>query len=190
MIGKKNIVFGFLYLVLTAALGPMMIIKYFDDVGATEAVKQQKVGALQQAAASGFEVDLEPMTADEIAAMNADAILALSAHLNSEGPINAVKGGPHTHGNLEALLNIAAGFLICFLAVHRTLKQLISWSFLLGAVAHSGLLYLAIGLNVGWALSLMGTPFAYLGPALILIGLLLAGVAAALGFRGTIETDF
>ena len=140
--------------------------------------------------ASGFEVDLEPMAAEEIAAMNADAILALSARLNSEGPVNAVKGGPHTHGNLEALLNIAVGFLICFLAVHRTLKQMISWSFLLGAVAHSGLLYLAIGLNVGWALSLMGTPFAYVGPALILIGLLLAGVAAALGFRGTIEADF
>ena len=28
MIGKKNVVFGFLYLVLTAALGPIMVDMY------------------------------------------------------------------------------------------------------------------------------------------------------------------
>lgn len=190
MIGKKNIVFGFLYLVLTAALGPMMIFKYFGDVDAAETAKQQKVGALQQAVESGFEVDLEPMTATQIAKTNSQAILALSARFNSQAPIEAIKSGPHTHGNLEALLNIAVGFLLCFLAIHRNFKQAISWIFIIGAVLHSGLLYLAVALEFPWAVSLLNSPLAPVGPVLILIGLALAGVAAILGFRGTVETDY
>lgn len=190
MIGKKNIVFGFLYLALSAALGPMMILKYYPDVASAESVKQEKVGKLQQAAQSGFEVDLEPMTPEQIAKANTGAILSLSARLNANAPIDMVKGGPHAHGNLEALLNIAAGILLCFLAVHRALKQAISWIFILGTIFHSGLLYLANGLGLAFAQSLMATPFAYIGPVLVLLGLVLAGIAAALGFRGTIETDY
>ena len=190
MIGKKNIVFGFLYLALSAALGPMMIVKYFPDVASAESVKQEKVGKLQQAAQSGFEVDLEPMTPEQIAKANTGAILSLSARLNANTPIDMVRSGPHAHGNLEALLNIAVGILLCFLAVHRTLKQVLSWVFILGTLFHSGLLYLANGMGMSFAQSLMATPVVYIGPVLILLGLVLAGITAALGFRGTVETDY
>ncbi len=189
MIGKKNIVFGFFYLVLTASLGPFMILKYYDDVAANEAAKQQKVGALQQARDSGYEVDLEKMNAEQIAKADADALLALSARLNSRTPIEEIKGGPHSHGNLEAMLNILVGVVLCFLAVPVALKQAISWLFIVGALGHSGLLYLAVAVQLPWAGGLLGGWFAYIGPSLILLGLLLAGIAAAMGFNGSLVKD-
>lgn len=190
MIGKKNIVFGFLYLVLTAALGPFMIIQHYPDVQTAEVEKQTKVGALQGIVDAGFEQDLEPMTPDQIAQTNSHAILALSARSNANVPINSIKGGPHAHGNLEAMLNIAVGFLLCFLAIHPMFKQTISWIFIIGTIMHSGLAYLVAALQLEWAAALMGGPVAYIGPILVLIGLALAGIAALLGFRGSIETDF
>jgi hypothetical protein len=189
MIGKKNVVFGFLYLVLTAALGPVMIVKYFDARAAAETVKQAKLGFLQQAQDTNFEPNLQPMKPMDLAQANTGAILALSARLNAQAPIDAVRGGPHTHGNLEALLNIAAGFLLMFLAVPRMFKQVISWTFIAGALLHSGVLYLAMALEFPWAAAYLASPVSVLGPALILIGLGLAGVAAALGFRGVLVQD-
>lgn len=189
MIGKKNIVFGFIYLVFTAALGPVMILNYSGDVAVAEAAKQQKLGALQVAASNGFEVDLEPMSAEQIAKANTAALLALSANLNSEAPIDAIKGGPHTHGNLEALLNIVVGLVLAFLAVPLLFKQVISWVFIVGALGHSGLLYLAVALGLPWAQALLVSPVGYIGPSLILLGLLLMGIAAAMGYKGRLVTD-
>ena len=189
MIGKKNIVFGFIYLVLTAALGPVLMLNYFDDDAAAESIKQEKVGALQQAVTDGFEIDLEPMKPVDIAKANTAAILALSARLNSRATINAIKANPHAHGNLEALLNIVVGVALAFLAISARFKQVISWVFIAGALLHSGLLYLAIGLQFDWAGSLLESWFGYIGPTLILIGLLLAGVASFMGFKGTIVKD-
>jgi len=177
------------YLVLTAALGPIMIVQYADARNAAESAKQQKVGTLQQAVTDGFEINLEPMKPMDVAKTNSHAILALSARMNSQAPIDAIKGGPHSHGNLEALLNIAVGIVLAFLAIPTVFKQVISWVFIAGALLHSGLLYLAIGLELPWAASLLGSPAGYLGPSLILIGLLLAGVAAVMGFKGQIVTD-
>jgi len=189
MIGKKNIVFGFLYLVLTAALGPVMILKHSPVVAGAEQIKQEKVGALQQAQASGFEVDLEKMTTEQIAKANTDALLSLSARLNAQAPIDAIKGGPHAHGNLEALLNIAVGLLLVFLAVPVLYKQIISWLFIAGALLHSGLLYLAVALESSWAQTLLGSWFGMIGPILILLGLLAAGAAAFQGFSATPVKD-
>lgn len=189
MIGKKNVVFGFFYLVLTASLGPYMILKHYDDVASSEAAKQQKVGALQQARDSGYEVDLEKMNAEQIAKANADALLALSARLNSRMPIDEIKGGPHSHGNLEAMLNILVGVVLCFLAAPVALKQAISWLFIGGALGHSGLLYLAVAVQLPWAGDLLGGWFGYIGPSLILIGLLLTGIATVMGFNGSLVKD-
>ena len=189
MIGKKNIVFGFFYLVLSASLGPFMILNYYDDVAANEAAKQQKVGALQQARDSGYEVDLEKMNAEQIAKAGADALLALSARLNSRTPIDEIKGGPHSHGNLEAMLNILVGVVLCFLATPAALKQAISWLFIVGALGHSGLLYLAVAVQLPWAGDLLGGWFGYIGPSLILLGLLLTGIAAVMGFNGSLVKD-
>lgn len=189
MIGKKNIVFGFFYLVLTAALGPVMIVKYFGDVGSTEKVKQEKLGALQQAAANDFEFDLNKMTAEQIAKSGADGLLALSARLNSYAPIQAIKGGPHAHGNLEALLNIVVGLLLGFSVVPALFKQVISWLFIIGALGHSGLLYLAVPLALPWAQAALGSPLGYIGPLAILTGLFLMGVATLKGFQGRLAND-
>lgn len=184
MTGKYNIVFGFLYLVLTAALGPVMVNNQ-PAIGEAQAGKQQHMGALQLAADSGFEnaETLEPMTAAEIARANAAALLALNKQFNAELPNTAIKGGPHAHGNLEALLNIVVGVVLMFLSVGLRFKQLISAVFILGALLHSGLLYLVVVFNLAWAGTLLGTG---VGPVLILLGLLLAGIAAAIGWKGKV----
>ena len=189
MIGKNNIVFGFIYLFFTAALGPEMILYYFDDVAVAEVAKQETMGVLQVAAANDFEVNLEKMTAEQIAKANTSALLALSGRINSQESIDAIKSGPHAHGNLEALLNIVVGLVLGFLAVPMLFKQIISWVFIIGALGHSGLLYLAVALGLPWAQALLASPAGYIGPSLILLGLLLAGIAAAMGYKGRLVTD-
>lgn len=183
MIGKKNIVFGFLYLVLTASLGPYMVVKMLPEVGVAQSDKQAKVGRLQQLKISQFEEDLEKLSAKQIAEANTDGILAINKLLNSRQPVDSVKSGAHAHGNLEALLNIAAGLVLCFIAVAPLFKQIISWIFIAGALLHSGMLYL-LNFDQAWALNLL--PF---GPWLVLLGLLLIGVAALIGFKGEIVQD-
>ena len=142
MIGKKNIVFGFIYLALTAALGAVMILGYFDERGAAESVKREKLGILQQIVADNYEVNLEPVTPLERAKANTEAIFAFSARDTAQSSINNIRSGPHTHGTAEGLLNIAVGFLLMFLAVPVWFKQVISWMFIIGALLHSGMLYL------------------------------------------------
>jgi len=186
MIGKKNIVFGFLYLVLTAALGPYMVAVVIPDMEMAGAARQQKMSALQLLAASGFEKDLEPMTAEQLARTNSSALLALNAALNAEAPLDAIKGGPHAHGNLEALLNIAAGIVLGLLAVAPLFKQLISWLFLLGALLHSGSLYMVIVFQAAWAVPILSSG---IGPILLLGALLLMGLAVAVGYRGRFAAD-
>lgn len=190
MIGKKNIVFGFLYLVLTASLGPMMIIQQFPAVGDAETAKQAKLGNLQEAVGNGFlDENLDTMKADQIAKTNTDAILSLSARISADLPVAGMRNA-HAHGNLEALLNIVAGLFLCFLAISSKFKQLISWVFIAGAVLHSGLLLVAQGLQFDWAMTLLRSPVANVGPILVLLGLALAGIAAAVGFRGEVVRDW
>jgi len=186
MIGRINVAFGFLYLVLTAALGPYMV-QQFDGVRDAMGEKQAAVGKLQLVADSGFENQetLEPMTGEEIAKLTAKSLLAINKQINAEAPIDSIKGGPHAHGNLEALLNIAVGVVLCFLAVPVWLKWTLSGMFIIGTLMHSGLLYLRF-LEMPWAGKLLGTG---IGPVLILAGLALAGVCAAIGFKGQIVSD-
>ena len=183
MIGKKNIVFGFLYLVLTAALGPYMVVRMLPEVGVAQSDKQAKLGRLQQLKINQFEEDLEKLSAKQIAEANTDGILAINKLINSRQPIDNVKSGAHVHGNLEALLNIVAGLALCFIAVAPLFKQIISWVFIAGAVFHSGMFYL-LNLGQAWAL-----PLLQIGPPLVLLGLLLIGIAAIMGFKGEIVKD-
>jgi hypothetical protein len=180
MIGKKNIIFGFLYLVLSAALGPYMVKYVFPDIETAGAARQEQMSALQLMASSGYEQDLEPMTAGQIARANSGALLALNAALNAETPLDAIKGGPHAHGNLEALLNIVAGIVLGLLAVAPLFKQLISWLFLLGALLHSGSLYMVIVFQAVWAVPILSSG---IGP------ILLMGLAVAVGYRGRFVED-
>lgn len=177
MIGKKNVVFGFFYLVLTAALGPYMVVSMLPDVGAAQAEKQTKVGRLQQLKTNDFEEDLEPLADSKIIRANTDGILAVNKLINAQQPVDGMKGGPHAHGNLEAVLNIVAGIALCFIAVAPIFKQVISWIFIAGALLHSGSLYL---LNFGMDWAGMILP---IGPWLVLLGLVLIGIAAVMGFQ-------
>lgn len=182
MIGKKNIVFGFLYLFFTAMLGPVMVNMY-ADYGAAVSEKQGTVGRLQALQQNEFEENLEVLPVDQLAMANTAGILSINKLLNSEMSIDSIKGGPHAHGNLESLLNIAVGIVICFLAVQVWLKQLISWLFIVGTVMHSGMLYLSAVFGLAWAESLLQTA---IGPLCILAGLIVAGVASFMGFKGEI----
>lgn len=185
MIGKKNVVFGFLYLVLTASLGIVMVNMY-EDFGKAALEKQASVGRLQQLKQNNFEEELEPLNARQIAMANTDGILSLNKLGNMEMSIDSIKGGAHAHGNLEALLNIAAGLALCFIVAATWLKQLISWLFILGTLLHSGMLYLGGVFDIAWADSLLGFG---IGPGMILAALLLTGITAAMGFRGEIIKD-
>lgn len=186
MIGKKNVVFGFLFLVITASLGPYMIFNFIPGVGEAQGKKQEMVGRLQNLKLNNFEEDLEPLTAEQIAKANTDGILALNTLVNAEQPIDMIKGGPHAHGNLESLLNIAVGIALCFIALPALFKQIISWIFIAGTLLHSGMLFLISLYQMELANTILNTG---VGPALILLGLLLSGIAAAIGFKGEFVRD-
>ena len=172
MAGKKNVVFGFFYLVLTALLGPYMIVTYMGPEQQAEKANAAAVGELNRAVEAGIE--------GQVAQAQTDAILALNRQLQAGEPIEEIKGGPHAHGNLEALLNIAVGIVLGFLVVGSIFKEIISWLFIGGAVLHSGMLYLGTVLGQGWAWAVLNTA---LGPLMLLAGLLLAGVASLKGFE-------
>ena len=184
MVGKKNVVFGFLYLVITASLGPFMVTQMVPDIDIAIDQKQGVIGGIQQLEADEFEKDLDPLSAEDIAKTNTSGLLSLNKVYNAEAPKNMMKAGPHAHGNLEALLNIVAGIALCFIAVPLIFKQVISWCFILGTILHSGVLFLLVVLEQYWVLTI-----APAGPVLLLLGLLLAGIAAAKGFKGELVHD-
>jgi len=184
-IGKKNIVFGFIYLALTAVLGVVMV-EMYQDYGKAVQEKQAAVGRLQTLKENSFEEELEPLNAKQIAQANTDGILALNKLTNTEIGIDSIKGGPHAHGNLEALLNIAVGIVLSFLAVNVMLKQAISWLFIWGTLLHSGMLYLERVFDLPWAGTILGTG---VGPIMILAGLVLTGIVAIKGFNGEVVYD-
>jgi len=188
MVGKKNIVFGFLLLVCTASLGPLMVFMY-QDWGVANGEKQQVVGKLQSLSAGNFEEDpdtLEELTAKQLAIANSKSIIAMNKVGANEFGIDYIKGGPHAHGNLESLLNIVVGIVLCFIAVPRLWKQIVSWMFIVGALMHGGLLIFERVFMMSWAGTLLQTG---IGPALILLGLLSMGVLAFIGFKGELVKD-
>lgn len=188
MVGKKNIVFGFLFLATTAALGPLMVLKY-EDWGAANGEKQVAVGKLQGLKAGEFAEDpdtLEDLTAKQLAITNAESILAMNKVAAAEFEIDFIKGGPHAHGNLEALLNIVVGIALCFIAAPPIMKQAVSLMFIMGTLLHSGLLFLERVFEMAWANTLLSTG---VGPVLILLGLVLMGALAAKGFKGELVRD-
>ncbi len=185
MIGKYNIAFGFIYLVFTASLGVVMVDMY-QDYGKIAQQKQSSVGRLQALAGSDFEEELEPLVAIDIAKANTNGILGLNKLLNSAAEIDAIKGGAHAHGNLESVLNIIVGLVLCFISAAKWLKYLISGLFIVGAVMHSGMLYLSTVFGFSWAAFLLETG---VGPIAILIGLLLIGVTTLFKFTNKIVID-
>lgn len=189
MIGKKNIVFGFLFLAVSAALGPYMVTKVLPTAGQAQEGRVTATGKLAEVAQSNYDdpETLAAITPDKLAKLNSEAILGINREINARAPVDAIKAGPHAHGNLEALLNIAVGLVLCFVSCKRAwMKQVVSWLFILGTLLHSGMLYLVVVFGQAWAGQVLGTGA---GPIMILAGLVVAGVVAAIGFRGEIVRD-
>ena len=122
MTGKKNMVFGFFYFVLTLALGMYLA---------------NKLGSGPEWLASSQRKALH---------------------------------AAHAHGNLEALLNVITGYLLCRLSLDAWLAKTVSVILIIGAVFHSGMLYLG-GLGAGFAFSL-----APIGAIALVISMLLMGI--------------
>ncbi len=59
----------------------------------------------------------------------------------------------HVHGNLESVLNIVVGYILCQLEVSAGLAGIVSILLLVAAIFHSGMLYLT-GLGIGAAINL------------------------------------
>ena len=189
MAGKKNVVFGFLFLAVSAALGPYMVKTMLPTANLGESARVEATGKLAGVVQGNYDdpETLEPVTADKLSRLNSEAILGINKQINAEAPVDSVKGGPHAHGNLEALLNIVVGIALCFISCKRPfMKQAISWLFILGTLLHSGMLYLRGVFQVDWAGQVLGTG---IGPIMILLGLVLMGLAAAVGFKGEIVRD-
>lgn len=185
MIGKKNIVFGFIFFAFTASLGAVMV-EMYEDYGVAAGEKQVAVGRLAQLKTDGFEEELEPLNAKQIAMANTDGILSMSKLSNVEFGIDYLKGGPHAHGNLESLLNIIAGFILGFISIAAWQKQALSWGFIVGTLLHSGMMFLERVFSMEWAGTVLETG---IGPVLILASLLFMGVAVAKGFQTEMVKD-
>lgn len=182
MIGKKNIAFGFLYLVITASLGPYMIVKLLPDQAAVFKEKQVTVGNLQSLKTNDFTKDLDPVKPVDIAKANTAGILTLNKLVNVDQELDMPRNA-HVHGNLESVLNILAGLALCFIAVGKVFKQIISWLFIAGALLHSGSMIL-LSFGMDWA----GITLR-IGPFLVLAALLTMGIATVIGFKGELVRD-
>jgi hypothetical protein len=186
---RLNIAFGFIFLALSAALGPYMLVKLHPTAAQAQEGRVTATGRLAEVAAANYDdpETLAPITADKLGRLVADAVLAINRENNARAPIDAVRTGPHVHGNLEALLNIVVGVVMLFVSCRRAwMKPVIGWLFILGTLLHSGMLYLAVVFEQGWAGQVLATGA---GPVMILLGLVLAGLATAIGFRGEIVRE-
>jgi hypothetical protein len=165
MNGKLNIIFGFIYFALTAVLGPALLVPKLGDTFKTWGETAQAIDQVRDAATASPQ-ELAPAVTRTFDAVQGSNRLGLLA------------GGPHAHGNLEAMLNIVAGLVLLVLCIPANFKALLSLMFLLGAVLHSGMLYLGMVLGVQAAMGLTTV-----GAILIVAALALTGIAAAVGIR-------
>ena len=83
---------------------------------------------------------------------------------------HAMLRAAHVHGNMESVLNILIGYLLCRLALDAWIAKTVSVLLIVGALFHSGMLYLA-GLGVAFAPAL--TP---IGGIAVITSILLMGI--------------
>lgn len=140
MIGKKNMVFGFFYFVLTMGLGMYLALK------------------------AGSSHEQTVITQHEMLHM------------------------AHVHGNVEALLNVILGYLICRLALNSGIAKAVSVLLLIGMVFHSGMLYLG-GLGVGFAAFLVPVGTVALMVSMLLIGIGVLTSKTQVGIPKTVMKD-
>jgi hypothetical protein len=162
--GKINVVFGFIYLFCTALIGPTLLAPAYGEYFAANG------------AATGAVNSMREGTGDTDAI--ASAVGSTFDAMQARGKVDGLAGGPHAHGNLESLLNIAAGIVLLSFAIAKRFKMLLSLLFIIGAVFHSGMLYLGIVFGMQWALDLT-----LIGAISLLAAMVLTGVAVATSQR-------
>lgn len=171
MTGKINIVFGFFYLAFTAVLGPAFLVPQLYERGAVMKQTAQSVADVRDALAEPHNTDGGLME------KNAVALQGLLEGLKAQ----QIRGtAAHAHGNLEAVLNIVAGILLLSLVIPKSFESLLSLLFIVGAVFHSGMLYLGSVFGIGTAFKLL-----LLGEVALIGGIALMGVAAVIGLKST-----
>jgi uncharacterized membrane protein YgdD (TMEM256/DUF423 family) len=88
----------------------------------------------------------------------------------TDSQIRATLRAAHAHGNLESLLNIVIGYLLCRLSLDTWLAKTASILLIIGAVFHSGMLYLG-GLGVTAAFNLTPVGAISLVATMLLMGI-------------------
>ncbi len=83
----------------------------------------------------------------------------------------------HVHGNLESVLNIVVGYILCQLEVSAGLAGFVSILFLVAAIFHSGMLYLT-GLGLGAAINI-----APVGALSLITGIAMMAYLVAIGLK-------
>lgn len=83
----------------------------------------------------------------------------------------------HVHGNLESVLNILIGYIICQLEVPSGLASIVSILLLIAAIFHSGMLYLT-GLGIGPAMYI-----APVGAVSLIAGIGMMAYLVAIGLK-------
>jgi amino acid transporter len=174
MNGKVNIVFGFIYLATTAVLGPVLLVPGKGEIARTFGATTEAV----QRVSEGVEEGLPAPPAEAPGETTGRAVVSIMDYLKAEKSLGFVASAAHAHGNLEGLLNIVAGLVILALAIPASYKALLSLIFILGALFHSGMLYLAAVFGLSWAGN-----FTLIGAIAIVAGLLLTGVACIFGIK-------
>jgi hypothetical protein len=129
MVGKKNMVFGFVYFLATLAVG--MYLANELSLGDAEFAASETRSAIRTA---------------------------------------------HAHANMESVLNIVIGYLLCRLALAAWLAKTVSVLLIIGALTHSGALLLG---SFGMEAALMLAPVGALS---------LVAVMALMGF-GVLKTE-
>lgn len=171
MNGKINIIFGFIYLAFTAVLGPAVLIPQLGK----NAQSLNNTAAVVEKVREGVQNDFQGIeTPDKVIA---PAVVSIFDYIKTS---KLSAKGAHAHGNLEALLNIVAGLVLLTLAIPANFKTLISIMFLVGAVFHSGMLYLGGVFHMYWAYN-----FPVIGVIAIIAGLALMGIACFIGIKQT-----
>ena len=169
MSGKINMVFGFFYLAFTAVLGPAYLVPQLYAGRAVMEDAGKAVAEVRSAMDAGAPGGANLAEKDSAALVKVFEALK-KQHVNGKSA--------HSHGNLEALLNIVAGFVLLTLAIPGPFRALITVLFLAGAVYHSGMLYLGMIFGVGWAFKLL-----IIGEVSLLSGLVLTGLAVIIGVK-------
>lgn len=94
-----------------------------------------------------------------------------------DSPAHHLLGTAHAHGNLESVLNIVIGYILCHLEVPAGLAKIVSILLLVGAIFHSGMLYLT-GLGLEAAVNL-----APIGALSLITTMALMAYLTAIGFK-------